>query len=105
MADSGEGLVDWLLGSDAHHVPIHHILDARPYARDEQGRFKAEFCERIIDSLVGVATASRAHIVCACRLLELRIANGGTNGIHVWVFVTNYDCLHAIWVACTNFSQ
>jgi hypothetical protein len=104
LADSRKRLVDGLLGSDANHFPIHHILDTRPDARHEQRCVEAEFGERIINPLVGVATAGSAHILCACRLLEFRITNGGTNGIHVRVFVTNYECLHAIWIACTKFS-
>ncbi len=43
LADSRKRLIDGLLGSDANHFPVHHILDARPYARYEQRCVKAEF--------------------------------------------------------------
>jgi hypothetical protein len=99
LADPGEGLVDWLFGTDAHNLRVHDIFDARPDTGDEPGCFKAKFRQGVVNSLVRISTARRSHLVRSGRLLELCIGDRRTDRIHVRVLVANYDSLHAFLVA------
>ena len=92
--DQVDGVIGGAVAADGDDVALHDIADARREIGDEDRGFDAELVEDVVDALIGIAGAGRDGIGIAGQLFEPRIADGGTNGIHVWIAMADNDGLH-----------
>ena len=95
LVDELQRIVNRRVRAHGNDARLHDIGDARREVVDERGRLDAEFFEDEIDALIRVAGARGEDVRVAGEALELCVADGRADGIHVGIFVADDDRLHA----------
>ena len=105
FADAGQGLIDRFVATRADHIVFHHVPDPWLHAGDKKRGVESELLQGKINPRVGVATTGGQDVFRARCSLELCVANGGANGVHVGILVADYEGLHVCSTEWTGFGR